>query len=134
VLHDQGVTMNHSEFQNYTGSYWAYYKGKFAIAVRIRPNFARNPLRAAVEYDDEVKMRSSKMDIINDYSTLLIVTIYKLSRDWCTRGGDEVRFLIVYIFVLSIHSRSNLTVATILYRLLRSDATLFRTKASRLVH
>jgi hypothetical protein len=97
VLHDQGVTMNHSEFQHYTGSYWAYFKGRFSIAVRIRSDFARNPLRAAVEYDDEVKMRSSDMDIVNDYSTLLTVAIYKLSRDWCTRGGDEVSFLILHI-------------------------------------
>jgi hypothetical protein len=106
VLHDQGVTMNHSDFQHYTGSYWAYFKGKFAITVRVRSDFARNPLRAGVEYDDEVKMRSSNLDILHCYATLLLVAIYKVSRDWCTRGGDEVRFFdlfqLFFYFLTSI--------------------------------
>jgi hypothetical protein len=100
VLHDQGVTMNHSDFQHYTGSYWAYFKGKFAIAVKVRSDFARNPFRAGVEYEDEVKMRSSNLDIVHCYSTLLLVSIYKVSRDWCTRGGDEVRFSVLIVLFL----------------------------------
>jgi hypothetical protein len=104
VLHDQGVTMNHSDFQHYTGSYWAYFKGKFAIAVKVRSDFARNPLRAGVEYDDEVKMRSSNLDILHCYSTLLLVSVYKVSRDCCTRGGDEVRFfffIVLFFYCLT---------------------------------
>jgi hypothetical protein len=100
VLHDQGVTMYHSDFQHYTGSYWAYFKGKFAIAVKVRSDFARNPFRAGVEYEDEVKMRSSNLDIVHCYSTLLLVSIYKVSRDWCTRGGDEVRFSVLIVLFL----------------------------------
>ncbi len=49
--------MCHADFRGFVGSYWCYFKGRFCIVVQVRPNFGRNPFRAAVEHDDEIKMQ-----------------------------------------------------------------------------
>jgi hypothetical protein len=92
-LHDSGITMNHSDFRSFIGSYYSYFKGRFAIAIQVRAEFGRNPFRAAVEYDDEIKMRtnaSPKFEVSESYTDNLEVTLYKVTRDFMNRGGCEV--------------------------------------------
>ncbi len=71
----------HQDFKNFTGSYWSYFKGRFAIAVNIRSDFGRNPMRASVEYDDELKMRTMAqppLAILTDYTTILLLLCTRL--------------------------------------------------------
>lgn len=92
-LHDCGITMNHSDFKTFIGSYWSYFKGRFAIAIQVRSDFGRNPFRAAVEYDDEIKMRTNatpNFEVSNCYNDNLEVALYKVTRDFMNRGGCEV--------------------------------------------
>jgi hypothetical protein len=92
-LHVAGVTINHSHFSNFIGSYWAFQKGKFAVAVAVRPDFGKNPFRAAVEYDDEIKMRTMAEPpyrLEEDFRDNFYVMTYKVSRDLLNRGGNEV--------------------------------------------
>jgi hypothetical protein len=92
-LHDSGITMNHSDFKSFIGSYWSYFKGRFAIAIQVRSDFGRNPFRAAVEYDDEIKMRTNatpKFEVTTCYNDNLEVALYKVTRDFMNRGGCEV--------------------------------------------
>jgi hypothetical protein len=92
-MHDGGVMIDHQAFENFTGSYWSYFKGRFAIAVNIRSDFGRNPMRASVEYDDELKMRTMAqppLAILTDYNDNFVVALYKTSRDNMNRGGHEM--------------------------------------------
>jgi hypothetical protein len=92
-VHDGGVMIAHQDFKNFTDSYWAYYKGRFAIAVHIRPDFGRNPMRASVKYDEEIKMRTTadpKLAILTSYDDNFVVALYKTSRDNMSRGGHEM--------------------------------------------
>jgi hypothetical protein len=93
TVHDGGVMIAHQDFKNFTGSYWSYYKGRFAIAVNIRSDFGRNPMRASVEYDDEIKMRTMAepaLAILTNYDDNFVVALYKTSRDNMNRGGHEM--------------------------------------------
>jgi hypothetical protein len=104
-LHDCGITMNHSDFKGFIGSYWAYFKGRFAIAVQVRQDFGRNPFRAAVEYDDEIKMRTAAkptLEVLSSYDDNLLVALYKVARDFMNRGGCEVCLLLLLFAVCTI--------------------------------
>jgi hypothetical protein len=92
-VRDGGVMIAHQDFKNFTGSYWSYFKGHFAIAVHIRSDFGRNPMRASVEYDDEIKMRpcaEPALAILTSYDDNFHVALYKTSRDNMSRGGHEM--------------------------------------------
>jgi hypothetical protein len=61
------------------------------MAFRVSSAFARKPLHAGVEY--VYKYEEFKLGyIVNDYTSLLLVSIYKVSHYWCTQGGEEVQF------------------------------------------
>jgi hypothetical protein len=97
-FHDAGIMMNHADFRGFVGSYWAYFKGRFAIAVQVRSDFGRNPFRAAVEYDDEIKMRTNAnppLQVLSSYDDNLLVALYKVARDFMNRGGCEVCLLLL---------------------------------------
>jgi hypothetical protein len=97
--------MNHSDFKGFIGSYWAYFKGRFAIAVQVRQDFGRNPFRAAVEYDDEIKMRTAAkptLEVLSSYDDNLLVALYKVARDFMNRGGCEVCLLLLLFAVCTI--------------------------------
>jgi hypothetical protein len=92
-VRDGGVMIAHQDFKNFTGSYWSYFKGRFAIAVHIRSDFGRNPMQASVEYVDEIKMRTSAepaLAILTSYDDNFHVALYKTSRDNMSRGGHEM--------------------------------------------
>jgi hypothetical protein len=92
-FHDCGITMCHSDFRSFVGSYWCYFKGRFCIAVQCRPDFGRNPFRAAVEHDDEIKMRTQAkppLEVSSSFEDNLLVALYKVARDFMNRGGCEV--------------------------------------------
>jgi hypothetical protein len=83
-VHNGGVMIDHQDFKNFTGSYWSYFKGRFAITVHICFNFGRNPMQALVEYDDEIKMRTQAepaLAILTSYNDNLVVALYKTSCD-----------------------------------------------------
>jgi hypothetical protein len=72
------------------------------LAVQVRSDFGRNPFRAAVEYDDEIKMRTDAkpaLKVLNSYDDNLLVALYKVARDFMNRGGCEVCLLLL-LFVL----------------------------------
>jgi hypothetical protein len=92
-VHDSGVMIAHQDFKNFTDSYWAYYKGRFAIAVHICPNFGRNPMQASVKYDDKIKMRTMadpKLAILTSGDDNFVVALYKTSQDNMSRGSHEM--------------------------------------------
>jgi hypothetical protein len=92
-FHDCGIMLNHSDFKGFIGSYWSYFKGRFAIAVQLREDFGRNPFRATVEYDDEIKMRMNAnppLEVSTSFDDNLLVALYKVARDFMNRGGCEV--------------------------------------------
>jgi hypothetical protein len=92
-VRDGGVMIAHQDFKNFTDSYWSYFKGRFAIAVHIRSDFGRNPMRASVEYDDEIKMRTRAepaLAILTSYDDNFHVALYKTSRDNMSRCGHKM--------------------------------------------
>jgi hypothetical protein len=59
----------------------------------VRSDFGRNPFRAAVEYDDEIKMRTNatpKMEVSSSYNDNLKTALYKVTRDFMNHGGCKV--------------------------------------------
>ena len=59
----------------------------------MRSDFGRNPFRAAVEYDDEIKMGTDatpKFGVSDCYNDNFEVALYKVTRDFMNRGGCEV--------------------------------------------
>jgi hypothetical protein len=101
-IHDCGILICHSDFRSFVGSYWCYFKGRFCIAVQLRADFGRNPFRAAVEHDDEIKMRTQAnppLEVLTSFDDNLLVALYKVARDFMNRGGCEVCLLLL-LFVL----------------------------------
>ena len=101
-FHDCGITMCHADFRGFVGSYWCYFKGRFCIVVQVRPDFGRNPFRAAVEHDDEIKMRTEAkppLKVSTSFDDNLLVALYKVARDFMNRGGCEVCILLL-LFVM----------------------------------
>jgi hypothetical protein len=47
-LHNTGVMLNHADFKEMIGSYWAYFSKEFDKAKKERPTYGRLPMRASV--------------------------------------------------------------------------------------
>jgi hypothetical protein len=96
-----GVMMNHSDFSDKGGRYWAYFSKEFDKAVADRPKFGKNPMRASVEHDDEQKLRfqADPPFDLNDYADLRVLTLYKVTRDFTNRGGKEVCFIDICLLI-----------------------------------
>jgi hypothetical protein len=92
-FHDAGIMTNHANFRGFVGSYWAYFKGRFAIVVQVRSDFGHNPLRAAVEYNDEIKMRTNAnllLQVLSSYDHNLLVALYRVVCNFMNCGGCKV--------------------------------------------
>jgi hypothetical protein len=69
------------------------FQDRFAIEVQVRSVFGRNLFRAAVEYDDEIKMRTKttpKMKVLSSYNDNLKIPLYKVTRDFMNNIGCKV--------------------------------------------
>jgi len=99
VLHDQYIMISHQEMKSLPGSYWHHLEKNFATACQTRADFGRKPNQAAVEHEDEAKLRN-KADPpyrpLESYDDLLTLVLYKFNRDLFNRGGDEVSASFVF--------------------------------------
>jgi hypothetical protein len=59
----------------------------------LRADFGWNPFRAAVEYDDKIKMRTNTnppLKVLTSFDENLLVAFYKVTCNFMNRGGCKV--------------------------------------------
>lgn len=71
------------DFEKYSGSYHNHFKHTFKDAMISQKDFARNPQRASVEYEDEEKFRNKADPPYNHnvYEDNMEAALYKVARD-----------------------------------------------------
>ena len=83
-MHQLGIVgYEHMDFEKYSGSYHNHFKHTFKNAMICQEDFARNPQRASVEYEDEEKLRHKANPPYNlkKYADNMEACLYKVARD-----------------------------------------------------
>jgi hypothetical protein len=98
-FHRNGLTMQLSDFQSLSGSFYAYWKTLWAKEALLDPTFGRLPFQARVDPTDEHKIRASDYKPFEVYNDLLELLVHVVLKGWALRGSLEVCFFSLLLIV-----------------------------------